>query len=73
MMKKLVGLLAVAVTLSVGTPALAQRLQPQAKPARHVTIERKLAAPAWSAAKTAHRAPGNFEDTAPRPFAEDHY
>lgn len=71
MMKKLAGLLAVAVTLFGAAPTLAQR--PQTKPAQHVTIVREVAAPAWSAAGKTDRAPGNFEDTAPHPFAEGEY
>ncbi|QQN62290.1 hypothetical protein JIR23_22190 [Bradyrhizobium diazoefficiens] len=71
MMKKLAGLLAVAVTLFAAAPALAQR--PQIRPAQHVTIVREVAAPAWSAAGTTNRAPANFEDTAPRPFADGEY
>lgn len=71
MMKKLAGLLAVALTLFAAAPALAQR--PQTKPAQHVTIVREVAAPAWSAAGTTDRAPGNFEDTAPHPLAEGKY
>lgn len=73
MMKELVRLLAAVVTLSVGTPALAQRCHPQAKTARHLTIVRKVAAPAWSAVSTTDRAPGNFQDTTPQPFGEGHY
>lgn len=72
MMKKLAGLVAVAVTLFAAAPVLAQR--PQTKPAQHVTIVREAAAPAWSAvARTTDRAPSNFEDTAPHPFADGEY
>ena len=68
MMKELAGVLAVAVALSVGAPALAK--ETSAKPAPHVIIGREVAAPALSAASMTDRAPSNFEDTTPRPFGE---
>jgi hypothetical protein len=66
MTKNLVGLLAVAVTLSVGAPALAK--ETGAKPTAYVTIGH--AAPAWGAACMADHRPGNFEDTVPSLSAE---
>ncbi len=68
MMKELVGVLAVAVTLSVGAPALAR--ETSTKPVPHVTIEQGVAAPVWTPARVTVHAPNNFEDTAPHPFAE---
>jgi hypothetical protein len=68
MMKELVGVLAVAATLSVGAPALAR--EPSMKPVPHATIEHGVAAPVWIAASVTDHAPHNFEDTAPHPFAE---
>jgi len=68
MMKELVGVLAVAVTLSVGAPALAR--ETSTKPVPHVTIEHGVAALVWTAASVTDHAPHNFEDTAPHPFAE---
>jgi hypothetical protein len=58
MMKKLVGLLAAAVILSAGAPALA----------KEASAKREVAAPAWTC--TAERAPGNYQDTTPQPFGE---
>jgi hypothetical protein len=68
MMKELVGVLAVAVTLSAGAPALAR--ETSTRPASHVAIEQGVAAPVWTAASVTVYAPHNFEDTAPHPFAE---
>jgi hypothetical protein len=59
MIKNLVGLLAVAATLSVGAPALAKESGARHTP--YVTSD-------WSADRTTGRRPGNFEDTAPTLF-----
>jgi hypothetical protein len=68
MIRNLVGLLAVAVTLSVGAPALAK--EASAKPTQYVTIGHVVAAPAWGAGCMTDHRPSNFEDTTPPPFAE---
>lgn len=64
-MKTLAGLFAtaVALTLSVGAPALAK----DARPTPYVTIAH-AAAVGWVCAT--ERDPGSFQNTTPQPFAE---
>jgi hypothetical protein len=66
MIKKLVGLLALAVTLSAAAPALAK--ETRAKPPSYATVARDIAAPARTC--VIDHVPGNYEDTTPHPFAE---
>ncbi|MBR0695652.1 hypothetical protein [Bradyrhizobium lablabi] len=62
MTKNLVGLLAVAVILSMGAPAQAKETSVKRIP--YVT-------PAWGADRMTVRRPGNFEDTTPMPFVDE--